>query len=310
MEPVTRSAPGKIILFGEHAVVYGRPALAVPVFQVQAQATVEPRSGGRIRLVAQDVERSVWLDQAGANDPLAKIVRLTLARVGVSSSTGFTVTLHSTIPIARGLGSGAALAVATARALAAYWEQPLDAAAISALAYEVEKLHHGTPSGIDNTVIAMERPILYRNRTAWQDLQVAQPFLIAVADTGVSSPTRLTVGDVRRAWEAEPRRMDGYFDAIAGVVEQAREAIENGRVAELGPLMDENHELLCAIGVSAETDASLCQAARRAGALGAKLSGGGRGGNIIALIDDDRRGQIKDALYSAGAKNVIVTEVR
>ena len=114
------TAPGKIILFGEHAVVYGRPAIAVPVFQVRAEATVESRADGRVVIDAVDLQRRYALRDARENDPLATIIRLTCARLGVEPNN-LNVRIHSTIPIGGGLGSGAAVSVSIARALGRYF---------------------------------------------------------------------------------------------------------------------------------------------------------------------------------------------
>jgi mevalonate kinase len=316
---ITASAPGKIILFGEHAVVYARPAIAVPVFQVRVEATIEPRDDSRVEIDAADVARQYALCDAPADDPIATIIRLTCARLGVEPKN-FGVRIRSTIPVARGLGSGAAVSVAVARALADFVRakhfrnsenaSPLLANAdISALAYEAEKLHHGTPSGIDNTVIAFEQPVYFVRGEPIESFRVARPFRIAIADTGIAAPTRIAVGDVRRAWEADRARYEVLFDQIGAIARDARAALEQGDVDALGPLMNANQALLREIGVSSPEIEILVDAALRAGARGAKLSGAGRGGNVIALVEDGTRAAVERALMDTGAKRVIVTTV-
>lgn len=342
-------APGKIILFGEHAVVYGRPALAVPVTQVGAAAVVEPAAAGAgLTICAADLDEVVALRAAPADHPLAAAARLALAHLGLTEPD-WRMAVRSTIPIASGLGSGAAVSAAIVRALAdaansasrsgieasgghagqqtqpakasipeeylsSYGESTNPQSAISpellsALVYEVERLHHGTPSGIDNTVIAYGRPVYFVRGQLPQPFAIGRPFMLAIADTGIASPTKIAVGDVRRAWERAPARFEALFDRVAAVVEAARRAIAAGRPEELGPLMDENHARLREIGVSCPELDALVAAARSAGALGAKLSGGGRGGNMIALVTADTAQPVADALAAAGAVRVIVTRV-
>jgi mevalonate kinase len=308
MRPVTASAPGKIILFGEHAVVYARPAIAVPVSQVRAEVTIEPLDDERVEIDAADVARRYELRDALPDDPLAAIVRLTCARLGVTPRN-FAVRIHSTIPVARGLGSGAAVSVAVARALAQFFARDLSREEVSALAYEVEKLHHGTPSGIDNTVIAFGQPVYFVRGKPIQSFRIARPFSIAIADTGVAAPTKIAVGDVRRAWEADRARYELLFDHIGGVVREARRSIERGDIDALGPLMNVNQMMLRDLGVSSPEIEELIEAARGEGARGAKLSGAGRGGNVIALVDVVTQDKVKRAMMGAGARAVIVTRV-
>lgn len=314
-ETVSATAPGKIILFGEHAVVYGRPAIAVPVFQVHAKATIEPRDDGRVEIDAVDIRRQYDLTDAREGDPIATIIRLTCARLGVEPKN-FSVRIQSTIPIGGGLGSGAAVSVAIARALGKYFlegrliKRPyLSPEEISALAYEVEKLHHGTPSGIDNTVIAFEQPVYFVKGKPIESFRVARPFMIAIADTGITAPTKIAVGDVRRAWEADRARYDTLFDNVGKIVDKARAAIASGQVERLRFLMNDNQTLLREMGVSSPEIERLILAATTAGARGAKLSGGGRGGNVICLIDKVTQDAVERALMKAGAKRVIVTEI-
>ncbi len=129
-----------------------------------------------------------------------------------------------------------------------------------------------------------------------QTFHIGRPFRLAIADSGIASPTKVAVGDVRRAWEREPARFEALFDRVAVVVEAARSAIAAGEPERLGPLMDENHALLQEIGVSCPELDALVAAARAAGAVGAKLSGAGRGGNMIALVTANTAAQVADAL--------------
>ncbi|MBI4788005.1 MAG: mevalonate kinase [Chloroflexi bacterium] len=305
----TSTAPGKVILFGEHAVVYARPAIAAPVFQVQAQATIAATERDRVEIDAPDIARRYDLESAAPEDPIAAIIRLTCAQLGVEPKR-FSVRVSSSIPVARGLGSGAAVSVAVARALMAFFNFALSADQVSALAYQVEKLYHGTPSGIDNTVIAFAQPIYYVRGQPFESFRVARPFLIAIADTGIASPTKIAVGDVRRAWEQDRARYEALFDEIGSIARAARRAIESGDVGALGPLMNANQEQARAIGVSSPEIEKLIAAALGAGGRGAKLSGAGRGGNIIALIEEGTRPAVEHTLLAAGAARVVITEVR
>lgn len=312
MPAFSATAPGKIILFGEHAVVYGRPAIAVPVNQVRARAVVqaEPRGiPGSVRLKAPDIRLDAWLDDLPEHHPLAKAVREVFTNLGIDRPPACTVRVSSTIQVAAGLGSGAAVSVAIVRALGAFLGHPLPLEQVSAIAYEVEKLHHGTPSGIDNTVITYNQPVYFVKGLPIETFQVPVPFSIVIGDTGITSPTSVAVGDLRRAWQAAPANYETLFDGAGEIARQARQAIENGHPDLLGPLMDENHHLLQEMGVSSPELDRLVAAARLAGAQGAKLSGGGRGGNMIALVAPHDAQALVGALIAAGAVRGLVTEV-
>ncbi|MFZ5908978.1 MAG: mevalonate kinase [Chloroflexota bacterium] len=306
---ITSSAPGKIILFGEHAVVYGQPALAVPVTQVHADARIEEIFSPGIWINAPNIQLHARLDTLASSHPIAATVKNTLTALGVSYLSGITILIRSSVPVASGLGSGAAVSVAIVRALAKYVGKPLTDEQVSALAYETEKLHHGTPSGVDNTVITYVKPVYFVKNQPPEAFQVKQPFTIVIGDTGIAASTRETVGDVRRLWQEKPERFETFFAAIGSIVKTARQIIESGFPDSLGPLMDENHALLREMTVSSPELDGLVDAARKAGALGAKMSGGGRGGNMIALVKDSMAEAVAGSLNEAGAKQVLVTQV-
>lgn len=306
------TAPGKIILFGEHAVVYGRPAIAAPMSQVRATAVIEANSQPGIRLIAADLAKDVLLSDVDADDPIAAVVEQVRQAAGLSELPDMIVTVTSQIPIASGLGSGAAITAAVVRALAEFMQldELRSAEAVSQLTYEVEKLHHGTPSGIDNTVVAYERPVYFvrqqpRNRI--EPFVVGQSLTLLVADTGVRSSTKVAVGDVRKEWEADPVTFEALFDGCGRITEAARAAIEAGDLGKIGTLMQENHALLQRMTVSSPELDRLVETAVSAGAIGAKLSGAGRGGNIIALVTPEIETAVSAALYRAGAKSVLST---
>ncbi len=308
--PVSASAPGKVILLGEHAVVYGRPAIAVPVWQTIATANVQAGSpGSGCVIVAHDLEVTIRLRQSGDDQPLALVTRLALAELGIAGEPDWHVDLHSTIPIAGGLGSGAALSTALVRALFAQAGRQVEPETVSRIVYASECIYHGTPSGIDNTVVAYGAPIWFVRGQPPESFTPPSPFTLAIADSGIRSPTKETVGDVRRAWEAQPARYEALFDAITALAYAGRRAVAAGEFTALGLLMDENQAILEQLGVSSTPLERLISAARDAGALGAKLSGGGRGGNIIALVKEERQATVEQALLAAGAARVIVTTI-
>jgi mevalonate kinase len=304
-------APGKVILFGEHAVVYGRPAIAVPVTEVQASASVEPGEAGQgVVVVAPDLGRRIAMREAAEDEPLARIVRVTLARMKAEREPDLTITVTSTVPVARGMGSGAAVSTAIVRALSRHFEFWLTSRAISDLVFQTEVLYHGTPSGIDNTVISFEKPIYFIKDEGWEVFWVGRPLLLLIADTGTASSTKEVVSDLRRRYQADPEQYAPTLDRIGEIVPAARACIERGQDEELGRLMDENHGLLQRLGVSCAELDRLVEVARSEGALGAKMSGAGWGGNMIALVNEATQGRIDMMLRLAGATRVIITEIR
>jgi len=321
------SAPGKIILFGEHAVVYNRPALAVPVMQVHADVEVldSPRAG--IWINAPDVDLHAELNTLPSNHPIASVINDLFPLFHISPLPSLEIKITSTIPVASGLGSGAAVSVALIRALSLALSEiegtsivhPLSDEQVNHFAYEIEKIHHGTPSGIDNSVITYARPVYFiKNLPASNNkdtggiietFKVGVPFTIVIGDTGITALTKESVADVRKLLRMNQIHWESVFDEIGQIALMARRAIESGRPDMLGELMDQNHTFLQELTVSSPELDKLVGAARKAGALGAKMSGGGRGGNMIALVEQDQAEAVASALISAGARNVIITKV-
>lgn len=323
------TAPAKLILCGEHAVVYGRPAIALPLAGIRARAAIAAgRPGGGIVITARDLGRR-WRASDDPGSPLSELIANVLAYLQkcppthspvqmLTPSPDMKITIRSAIPIASGMGSGAAVATALVRAMAHHFGRELPPAEVSALVYASEQRFHGTPSGIDNTVIAYEQPIFFSRQAALfgvssvsapviEPIAVASPFTLLIGDTGVRSPTRAPVGEVRRRWQDEPNRYEALFDEVGALVARIRNLLGRGDMPSLGPLLNENHALLQAIGVSSPDLDALVVAAREAGALGAKLSGAGWGGVMLALVAPETSQAVARALEAAGAKRILET---
>jgi mevalonate kinase len=313
MPAISSTAPGKVILVGEHAVVYRRAAIALPVHQVQARAAVfaDPRGqAGEVWLEAPGIGLNAALRQLPPTHAMARLLAALAAELAIPHFPALRLKVTSTIPIAAGLGSGAAVSVACLRALSAFVGRPLPTARISALVFEQEKIFHGTPSGIDNTVIAYAQPIFFVRDQPFELLNITAPLTLIIADTGIKSSTAAAVGAVRQRWQQDTATFERLFDQIGDIALQARACLENAALPALGPLLDENHRLLQAAGVSCPELDRLVTAARQAGAWGAKLCGGGLGGNMIALVDPAQAEPVAAALRSAGAVRTWITQVQ
>jgi mevalonate kinase len=304
------SAPGKLILAGEHAVVYGQPAIAIPLQALRATVAIAAAEDGAGLTVHAPDLGAVWRLRAQA--PLSDLAERTLSFLAIPEPDA-TLTISSTIPIASGMGSGAAVGAALVRALAGLAGRELDAATVSELVYESERAFHGTPSGIDNTVVAYERPIIFQRQPAGPPaitpLAVGGPWHFVVADTGVASETRAVVGDLRRRWQADPGHYEGQFARVGALVGRIEAALLGDDGVALGLLLTENQARLRDLGVSSAELDGLVAAALAAGALGAKLSGGGWGGVMLALVEPGGSAAVAAALLAAGATRVWATEL-
>jgi mevalonate kinase len=212
------------------------------------------------------------------------------------------------LPGGGGLGSSAALGVATARALApVVTGRPLANDETLAAAFAWERVFHGNPSGIDHTVAAHGGAGVYSKAAGFQPVEVRAPLRLLVADTGERTSTREMVESVARQHARRPEATEQTFDAIASLVRNGALALTAGDGRGLGQLMDLNQALLASLLLSTERTERLCRAAREAGALGAKLTGGGGGGCIIAL-PGEHEAAVRTALEELGAP-VFATEL-
>lgn len=311
---IRQSAPAKLILCGEHAVVYGQPALALPLSDLRAEVEVtaaEPGTG--LRIIAPDLGED-RLVREYPDHPLSELLLTTLDQIA-HTEPDLILTLRSRIPIASGMGSGAAVATALVRALTAALGLSLDPATIARLVYASEQRFHGTPSGIDNTVIAYEQALWFVRAQepgaapTLEPLTLAVPLHLVIGDTGIRSATRLPVAAVRAGWQADPLRYEAQFAAIGDLVRQARQTLASGDVTSLGKVLNANQRLLVELGVSSPELDRLIANAQAAGALGAKLAGAGWGGIMFALVTAATAEPVAAALQEAGAAQVLMTSV-
>jgi mevalonate kinase len=306
------SAPGKAILFGEHAVVYDQPALAIPLSDLRTTITIRAFPEGEtpsIHIDARDIDQTFWLHERDDGDPIVYAVHLTLDAIDRRLTSPLSLEINSQIPIASGLGSGAATSIAIIRALASHFGVTLEDQDVSELAFQVEKLHHGTPSGIDNSVIALEKPLYYVRGQVPRTFSLAKPLTLILGHCGITSRTGDVVGALKERRQINPELYLDLFGQIGALVDQAFEAMLAGEIRRVGTLMDQNHDLLQKLGVSIEALDHLVESARSAGAYGAKLSGAGAGGFMIAAVDTRKKQAVTDALREAGALHILSTQV-
>ncbi|MCO4743495.1 MAG: mevalonate kinase [Proteobacteria bacterium] len=258
----TGRAAGKVILVGEHAVVYGYPALAMGL-----------NLGTTVRLTPAEGPTQVVSRPCDAR--LVEAIRAALPESGLA------VEVDSEVPIGCGMGSSAALSVALVRAAAAFESVELTNEEVFERSLELEKVFHGTPSGLDNTVAANGGVIrFHRGPPARFERLPAPNWRAVVLESGTAGNTAELVAGVR---ERHPDNAE-VLARIGRLVSQAEAVLDQPE--RLGPLLTENHRLLVELGVSTPRLNALVELALAHGALGAKMSGAGGGGIVLALVDD------------------------
>jgi len=280
----TGHAHGKLILLGEHAVVWGAPALVVTI-ALELRATGRSGSGG-----------GSWLEMLGGRHRAGKrgaegipgAYGALLASAGMSGDR--TIVVTGELPAGVGLGFSAAAGVAVARALRRNGD-PLSPAEVEQSAMAWERVFHGNPSGVD-VAAAMGGGVIRFTRAAGPEaLSGEAPLVLAVGLSGVASATKDMVARVARLREKDPDGVTATVEQIGELVERAVVALRQADWLGLGRLMDQNQEALARLDLSTPTLAGLCAGARQAGALGAKLTGAGGGGAVVALAGVGAEGQ-------------------
>jgi mevalonate kinase len=283
---------GKVILLGEHGVVYGHPALAAGLgVGVHATARVSELDDDVIVARPWGVTATV-----GSEEPLALGLQAILDGMP-SARPRVRVEVDVELPGGAGLGCSAAIGVAVTGALDALFSIERSAEERGDFSLRWERVFHGNPSGVDNAMAAVGGVALFRRGQPLQSVRVKKPLPLVIAHSGESSSTKEIVAMVARQREAETQRVDEAFGAIAALVNNAKLAVEAGDLKGLGQLLDLNQMLLAGLMLSTEKIEELCRVAREEGALGAKLTGAGAGGCMIALAKDEADAErIRDAL--------------
>jgi mevalonate kinase len=329
------TACGKVILLGEHAVVYGVPALCgalrggaeahlVPgrgALRVPAWGAVTPTAAELLaqpeRSSASPSDLSVGLSAAGApsEQPLAQAYRAILRSVLASASAekieqaralAVDFEVRFSIPTGAGLGSSAALAVALVRALDVALALGLSDPEVDAAAFAAEKVFHGSPSGLDHTVAQRGGFGLFRRGQGLSPLTGTPALRLLIGHTGRARDTKGRVQRVAELYQADREGTGTRFARIAGLIDEAVAALGRGDLAALGRAMNQNQAELRHLDVSCPEIDTLCELALEAGALGAKLTGGGGGGCVLALCAE-READVAAAWQRRGFTSFPVT---
>lgn len=300
-------ASGKIILMGEHAVVYGQPAIAIPFSAVETVAEV--KEDGEALTVTCEFYDGLVHKMSEILESLKHAIRFSLYRIGAPQDPAIHIDIHSTIPAERGMGSSAAVAVAIARSLFNFYGKVLTDKELWEIVQSSEKIAHGNPSGIDTVTTSGKSPVFFVKDQPIEQLSINMDAYLIVADTGQTGQTLKAIQSVKALLSKVTYQIDSLSDPKQAIKELgqltklAKEALLNNYILELGEVMNQAHQLLASLTVSNQTLDRLAQAARQAGALGAKLTGGGRGGCLIALAKDKESAEkIARTLLEQGAK--------
>jgi mevalonate kinase len=295
-------AHSKLILIGEHAVVHGQPAIAIPFPLVGVESEIDYVPG------------AVKMDSAFYHGPLdsapealsgiVNCAKAALKQLGLPRKD-LLIRIKSSIPPGKGLGSSASVAIAVVRSLFAYADEPYTEEELLELANISETYAHGAPSGLDTLTITSVSPVWYEKGREFCFIEPKQDFHFIVADSGRIGDTRSAVESVAELLKSAPKRIQASLDRIGEITHQARRALEKASKHLLGKTMNEAQKELEALGVSDAVLNRLIYIARREGALGAKLTGGGNGGCIIALArNEEHSHHLSETLRKLGAHAV------
>ncbi len=296
------SGYGKVILFGEHFVVHGIPGI---VSAIDASTDAEVKKAVKGINVKDERKTAKGYSEEKRLQQLESIERM-LKAMGLDSKTPLDIWIGGTLPGFSGLGASAASSVAIARAISEELTLNLSDEKINQIAYEAEKAYAGNPSGIDNTAATYGGLMWFKKNAAGgpdsvEKLHMRRPIEIVIGSTGKVANTKAMVEGVADRKKKNPEKYNQIFKQAENLAVEGRKALENYDLKKVGELMNENHRLLQELGVSSKELDLLVDLARKQGAFGAKLTGGGGGGCMVALTPGkDLQGKVASAIKTAG----------
>jgi mevalonate kinase len=301
MQTAQCQAPGKAIILGEHFVVHGAAALAIPLPSLTTTVVVGPAANGRPG--SATAARSLTGTSRAMLDHALQ--RLRIAGAGGTTADQLVIEISTSIPVGYGLGASAAFSVALVGALAKSANISLTKDLLNEHAHALEVLVHGTPSGIDDTVVAHGRCLRFRRGEPLSFLPWPSALRLVLARVDYPGSTREAVSRVARFRSSHAARFSSLLERMEVLAESGIQAFADDQMQQLGTILDQNHELLREVGVSTDDLDRLVQAARNAGALGAKLTGAGRGGFVLALVSRAAEQAVSAAMHEAGASQIV-----
>ncbi|MGQ9459927.1 MAG: mevalonate kinase [Candidatus Bathyarchaeaceae archaeon] len=292
---------GKVILFGEHFVVHGVPGIVSAIDSTVDAEVKKIVEGITVKDERKGVKGYTIKKRAQQKESIERMLK----KMGIDpEKASLEIWLGGNLPSFSGIGASAASSVAIARAIAEEFEMDLSDEKINEIAYEAEKAYAGTPSGIDNTAATYGGLIWFkRNLSGGPDtiekLSIREPVEIVIGNTGIVADTKEMVAGVAARKERNPEKYNPLFKQAEDLAFTAREALEEFDLRKVGELMNENHHLLQEIEVSCKELDYLVNLAREKGAFGAKLTGGGGGGCMVALTPSK---ELQEAVATAMEK--------
>lgn len=299
---------GKIILMGEHAVVYGAPAIAMPFFSVGVKCTVHSHEGDTyIQSICYDgpLKKSDNTIQG-----IKELIQVSLDYLE-QPNHNLKFIIESLIPPQRGLGSSAAVSVAIVRALFDAYKVNLSIDVLNHLVNIAESIHHFNPSGLDSATILNEEITQYQKGNGLQSIQSNMEGFLIVGDSGIEGNTKEAVSEVKSRMDQHPQMMQAEIETISQLTFKGVLALQENNIHTLGYLMTQNHRALAKLGVSNEIMDHYVDVALEAGAFGAKLTGGGKGGCMIAIVDSIvEANKISETLKKEGMKETWIYNMK